>query len=204
MIAELNRETRKLIVSQKQVLGQADFDAYVKQLKIGQKIDAIISHITSFGLFVNLPIKVKSGEETFLDGRIHISEVAWEKVTDLAGMFTVGESIEAIITGIDIAGKRIDLSIKRLTVDPYEEELKKIVIDQKVTGEVTKITETGVSVILSGKDSEVEGFIRKESIPPTQTYAVGQHVTMTVSDIDIKRHRVYLSPILLDKPLMYR
>lgn len=204
MIAELNKETRKLIVSQKPILGQADFDALAKKLKVGEKVDAIVSHVTSFGIFVSLPIKDKKEEETFLDGFIHISEVAWEKVTDLNSLFEVGQAVEAVVIGMDIKNKRIELSIKKLTADPFEELLKQYAVDQKVTGIVEKVTEAGVLLTLGKEGQEVEGFIRKEKIPPTKVYAAGEKVTATVTDVDTKKHRVYIAPVLLDKPLMYR
>ncbi len=202
MIAELNPETRKLIVSQKPVLSQANFDEIAKTLKTGSKVEAMVSHITQFGVFVSLPVKTTKGEETFVDGLIHISEVAWEKVTELTGLFNVGDTVEAIVTGIDTNAKRIDLSIKRLTADPFEELLKKYSLDQKVTGKVEKISEQGVTIAL--EDEEIEGFIRKEKIPPTTKYTEGEKVTATVTDVDVKKHRVYLTPVLLAKPLMYR
>jgi len=202
MIAELNPETRKLIVSQKPVLSQANFVEIAKHLKVGTKVEAIVSHITQFGIFVSIPVKGTKGEETFVDGLIHISEVAWEKVTDLSGLFTVGDSIHVVVTGIDSAAKRIDVSIKRLTADPFEALLKKYQIDQKVKGTVEKITEQGVVIAL--EDEGIEGFIRKEKIPPTTKYDEGQEVNLTITDIDSKKHRVFLTPVLLAKPLMYR
>lgn len=202
MIAESNRETRKLIVSQKPVLGQADFDALAKKMKKGEKFEGIVSHITSFGVFVNLPVKNEKGEETFLDGLIHISEISWDKVTDLSGMFTVGDTVEVVVTGVDTASKRIELSIKQLTADPYQELMKQFAPEQKVTGTVEKATEQGVVFDLGAEG--VEGFVRKEKIPPTTKYEAGQKVNLTVTEVDAKKHRVYLTPVLLEKPLMYR
>jgi len=203
MIAELNRETRKLIVSQKTVLGQDDFDALAKNLKSGESTDAVVSHVTPFGIFVSIPVKDR-GEEAFLDGFIHISEIAWERVSDLSGMFSVGQSIQAIVLSVDTTSKRIDLSIKKLTQDPYEDILKQYVIDQKVMGIVTKVADSGVTIDLGVEGQQVEGFVRKEKIPPTVNFEVGQKVTMTISQVDTKKHRVYLTPILLEKPLTYR
>ena len=204
MIAELNRETRKLIVSQKTVLGQEDFDALAGTLKTGSKVDAIVSHVTAFGIFVAVPVKSKKNEEAFLDGFIHISEVAWERVTDLSGMFSVGDAVEAMVIGVDAGSKRVELSIKKLTADPFEELMKQYAVDQKVSGTVEKVTPTGVVINVGSEDNQVEGFVRKEKIPPTVTFEVGQKVTMTVSQVDAKKHRVYLTPVLLEKPLTYR
>lgn len=202
MIAELHPETHKLIVSQKTILGSKDFDDLIKGIKVGQKMSPIVSHIASFGMFVSLPVKDKDGNEAFLDGFIHISELSWEKVSDISTLYAVGDPIEAIITGFDANAKRIDLSIKRLTADPFEEILKQFTVDQKVSGVISKITDTGIVVDLN--EDGIEGFIRKEKLPPTVTYEVGQKVMLTVNQTDIKKHRIYLSPVLLEKPLTYR
>ncbi len=210
MIAEQNRETRKLIVSQKTVFGQEDFDALAKIVKVGKSVDAIVSHITPFGIFVSIPVKNPSAgsgqekEEAFLDGFIHISEVAWGRVNDLSGMFSVGQALEAIVLDVDTSSKRIELSIKKLTADPYEELLKGYKVDQKVNGVVARITDSGIIIDLGEDNEQVEGFLRKEKIPPTVKFEVGQKVTMTIAQIDSKKHRVYLTPVLLEKPLTYR
>lgn len=203
MIAELNRETRKIIVSQKPVLGQADFDEIVESLPVGTKVEAIVSHITSFGTFVSIPAKTKKGEDTFLDGFVHISEIAWEKVHDVSEHFAVGDSIEAVIIKIDKSNKRLDLSIKQLTQDPFEVVIKEFPIDKKVSGTIKRVTEMGIEIDL-GIEEGIEAMIRKEKVPPTVIYEKGQKVDLTVSEIDNKKHRIYLTPVLLEKPLTYR
>lgn len=200
MIAELHPETHKLIVSQKTVLGSKDFDDLARKVKVGEKVKAIIAHIAPFGLFVSIPSKEK--ENLFLDGFIHISEISWEKVTDISALYAIGDSIEAQVVGFDTNAKRIDLSIKRLTLDPFEEIIKQYKIDQKITGIITKVTETGMIVDLH--EEGLDGFVRKEKIPPNTKYTIGQSITLTVSQIDSKKHRLYLTPVLLEKPLTYR
>ncbi len=202
MIAEIHPETHKLIVSQKTVLGSKDFDELAKSLKIGEKVSVIVAHIAPFGLFLSIQVKDKEKKDTFLDGFIHISEVSWDKVSDLAAIYAIGDTIEAQVVGFDSSAKRVDLSIKRLTNDPFEEILKQYKVDQKVTGTVSKISDTGV--VIDMEEEGIEGFIRKEKIPPTTKYEIGQKVTLTVSQTDVKKHRVYLTPVLLEKPLTYR
>ncbi len=203
MIAELNKETRKIILSQKPVLGQADFDELVESLSVGKKLEAIVSHITTFGMFVSIPMKTKKDEDTFLDGFVHISEISWEKVHDVSEHFAVGDSVEAVVLKIDKANKRLDLSIKQLTQDPFEAVIKEFPLDKKVTGIIGKTTDTGLEVDL-GIEEGIDACIRKEKIPPTVTYEEGQKVNLTVSEIDNKKHRIYLTPVLLEKPLTYR
>lgn len=200
-IAELNKETRKLIVSQKPIMGQEDFAQIIKKLSSGTIVDAIVSHVSTFGIFVSIPVKGEK-EDTFLDGFVHISEVSWEKVNDLYSLFKVGDAIKAVVMSVDNGTKRIELSIKKLTLDPFSENSKQFTIDKKVNGKIEKIIENGIVIDLDVEG--VEGFIRKEKLPPTVSYTVGQKLDLTVTDVDSKKHRIYLAPILLDKPLMYR
>lgn len=197
-ILELARPERKIILSQKPVLRAEDFDKSIKTLTIDQKIDTIISNITSFGLFVTL--QNQDGQQ--LDGLIHISEISWDKVENISDLFCAGQKVQALIIGFDKEGKRVDLSIKRLTKDPFEELAKNLAIDQKIKGKVERILPTGV--LLKFEPSELEGFIRKEKIPPTVSYEVGEEVNTTISQIDKKRHRIIVVPVLTVKPIGYK
>ena len=45
---------------------------------------------------------------------------------------------------------------------------------------------------------------KKEKVPAGTTYATGQSIELTVTEHDQKRHRIILTPVLKEKPLMYR
>lgn len=195
LVLELNRPLRKIIFSQKATIGVEDFEKTVKSLKVDQKITATVLNVTPFGIFVSIPTSEKS-----VEGLIHISEISWDKVSNIEEMFSPGEEMEAVIIGFDKKAKRVELSVKRLTEDPFEESAKKYAVDQKVKGKVSQISQMGVSIDISG----LEGFIRKEKIPPTVTYEVGQEVMATISEIDKRRRRIVLSPVLKEKPIGYK
>lgn len=197
VIFELNRELHKIIFSQKQVLGIDDFKGYVKDLKVGQKIDAIISNITLFGIFLSIPV----GGSTFAEGFVHLSEVSWERISDIPQNFKVSQKIKAVIIGFNEDSRRIDLSIKRLTVDPWEQKLEEYSIDKKIKGEVVEITSAGVILDLG---VGFVGIIKKDKVPPSVSYKEGMFLDVVVSSIDKKRHRVVLTPVLLEKPIGYR
>lgn len=205
-ILELDRENKKVIFSQKAVVSTEDFKKATKTWKAGEKVKATIATITTFGLFVSIPNP--ENPEKYIDGLIHISEIAWDKTSsELTSLFTVGQEIESVITGFDDNAKRVDLSIKRLTTDPFETAIKEksYEVDQKVSGTVIKVTDSGVTLNLgSVNDIVIEGTIRKDKIPAGTTYTEGQKITATISQIDSKKHRILLTPVLLEKPLGYR
>lgn len=195
-VLELSRNTNKIIFSQKETLKDEDFTKAIALLKKGETVSVVVTNITSFGVFAAVPAGDKK-----LDGLIHISEVAWEKTTDLAALFEVGQTLQAQVIGFDKEGKRVDLSIKRLTADPFEKIAETYPVDTQVQGTVVALEATGVVVELADGTA---GFIRKEKIPPTVTYKQGDSVKATVAKVDKRKQRIDLVPVLVVKPLTYR
>jgi small subunit ribosomal protein S1 len=195
-ILDLNRPDNKVIFSQKAALSADDFEALTKEFKIGQKLEVSVVNVTPFGMFVSLPSKKQE-----VEGFIHISEIAWNKVDDLSDLYKSGQKIEAVISKYDAETQRVNLSVKRLTADPFEQLVTQYPVDKKVSGVVLKIDDHGVTLSLA---DDVEGLIKKDKIPPTTVYEVGQKVEVTISDHDKRKHRLILSPVLKEKPLMYR
>lgn len=197
-VLEINRKESKIIFSQKPVFTDDDFKKLASRFKPDQKVDVTTVNVASFGLFVSLNTP---GSDIPLEGFIHISEVAWDKTADLSKLFVVGQKIEAVIFKFDTDAKKVQLSIKRLTKDPFEAVMTTYPVDKKFAGTISGIDDSGVSVIL---DDKTEGFIRKEKIPPTVTYSIGKRIDVLVSEYDKKRKRVLLVPVLLEKPIGYR
>lgn len=197
LVIELNRALRKVIFSQKATATSEEFEKATKNLKLGQIIDATILNIAPFGIF----LKLELADKTLIEGFVHISEISWEKLVSIPEQFKAGETIKVQIVGFDKESKRVNCSIKRLTKDPFEEKLKSFAPDQKVSGSVSKILSSGVLVNLG---EGIEGFIKKDKIPPTITYNEGAPVNATVVEVDTKKHRVVLVPVLTEKPIGYR
>lgn len=197
VVLELNRSLHKIIFSQKQVMGQADFQALVKNLKAGQKIDAIVSNVAPFGVFLSIPVD----DSKVVEGFIHISETSWENVPNISDVFKIGDKITGVVLGFDKDSRRINLSIKRLKENPLEKKLVEYTVDKKLTAKVAKIISTGVIMELP---DNITGFVKKDKIPPSMSYKEGQEVQVLVSGIDKKRQRVELVPVLKEKPIGYR
>ena len=201
-VLELNRTDNKVIFSQKQLLSEEEFAALSKKYKVGEKVKVTVATVTPFGLYVALPKGKDAKGENELEGFIHISETSWDKVTDLSDVFTSGQEIEAVLTRFDNETRRVSLSVKRLTADPFEALIEKYPVDTKVKGTVTAIVDGDVSFSFGPENAE--GVLRKDKIPPTTTYAEGQVVNLTIADHDKRKHRILVSPVLLEKPMGYR
>ncbi len=195
-VIELSRPLKKVIFSQKATVKAQDFAKQVAHIKRGELIKSTISNIAPFGIFTLLDSK--DGQK--IEGFVHISEVAWEKLENIPQSFKPGDEFEAQVLGADKDAKRINLSIKRLTTNPYEEKLKEFTIDKKVSGTITRVSSNGITVDLG---AGIEGIIKKEKIPPTVTYSQGSLVEATVLEVD-RNQRVVLAPVLKEKPIGYR
>jgi small subunit ribosomal protein S1 len=197
VILELNRSLQKVIFSQKAISGSENFQKATKILKPGEVLEVSISSIAPFGVFVSLKVE----DKTYSEGFIHISEISWDKLSQVPEEYKVGNNIKAKVLGFDKKAERVNLSIRELSKNPFEEKLEEIVVDKKVEGVVSKIISTGVLVDLN---NGIEGIIKKDKIPPTISYKVGSPVQATVSSIDKKKYRAILTPILKEKPIGYR
>jgi len=204
-IEEIRRDAKKVVFSQKEVLTVEDFQSIAQKYKVGTKVNGKVSGITSFGIFVSLQYEKPGQGATVIDGLVHISEISWEKVENLSELFGIGDSVEAVVIGLDTRSKRIDLSIKKLTEDPFQKVMSAFPLEKKVKGIVTEVTTLGVILDLGEVEGvNVEGFIKKDKIPAATRYEVGQEIQSTVVALDNRKRKVMLTPILLEKPLMYR
>jgi ribosomal protein S1 len=195
-LLEINRATNKIIFSQKATMDRQTFEKELEDIKPEQKIYATITNVTPFGIFVSL-----QGKENLIEGFIHLSEISWEKLETVPSSYKVGEKIEAKVTGLDKKTFKVNLSIKQLTGNPFEKELEKYAPDTKTVAKVIKVLDSGVILDLGGN---IEGFIKKEKIPPTMSFTEGAEVSVTVAEVDKKKQRVILVPVLKEKPIGYR
>lgn len=196
-VLEINRSLHKIIFSQKATLGDEYFSNLSSQIKIGEVTAAKVSSTTPFGVFVSVGLKDGSAMEGF----IHLSELAWDKTDTAENYYKGGEIIKAQILGIDKEAKRVNLSVKRLTKDPFEELASSYSVDKKTKGTIIRINSLGITVEL---EEGLEGLIKKDKVPPGSSYKTGDVIESTVSEIDAKRHRIVLVPVLKEKPIGYR
>lgn len=85
-----------------------------KNYGVGQVITVKIVSITSFGAFA----QIIEG----IDGLIHISQIANQRVDNVADILSVGQEVEVKITEIDEEKQRISLSMRALLPEPEKEE----------------------------------------------------------------------------------
>lgn len=177
-------QEEKLIVSEKAVF-EKEMEQKLSQLKIGQVVEGTITGVVDFGAFV------KFGE---LEGLVHISELAWQRIENPKDIVRVGQKVQAKVISIDKG--RVSLSIKQLQSDPWLEAVKKYQIGQTVEGAVTKIMPFGVFVEL---DKDIAGLchileLSHEAVKnPEELLKPGERKSFKIISIEPAEHRLGLS-----------
>jgi len=183
-IITADSEEEKLIVSEKAVF-EEEMEVKLSKLKIGQVVEGMITGVVDFGAFV------KFGE---LEGLVHISELAWQRIENPKDIVHVGQKVTAKVISIDKG--RVSLSMKQLMEDPWLEAVKKYQIGQKVTGRVTKLMPFGVFVEL---DKDIQGLahimeLSHEAVKnPEEVLKSGEEKEFKIISIEPAEHRLGLS-----------
>jgi len=185
----------KLIFSEK-AAGDVLQEKKLENIKEGDTLEGIITGIVDFGIFVRLG----DGEEA-LEGLVHISEIAWGRVSDIASLYKVGDTVKVLV--VSTADNRVSLSMKRLLPDPWQEAASKYKVGDNVKGAVTRITPFGVFVRL---DNEIDGLVHISEIAneritdPGTILHMGETFEFKIISIDPNQHRLGLSYKRLNEP----
>ena len=159
-------------------------------------LEGVVTGIVDFGLFVKL-----GNEEESIEGLVHISEIAWGRVTDINSVYKVGDPVKVLV--VSTADNRVSLSIKRLLPDPWQEAASKYKIGENVSGQVTRVTPFGVFVRL---DTEIDGLVHISEISteritdPGTILHMGETFEFKIISIDPQQHRLGLSYKRLNEP----
>jgi small subunit ribosomal protein S1 len=205
-VIEVDREKNRLIFSEREVSEAGMIEAQkqaLKGVKNGQVFDGEVVGIMPFGLFVRVEVtKETKGEEgVFLEGLVHISEISWEKVDDPKTYYKEGDKVKVQVLAIDEKSGKLNLSVKQLLDDPWEEIEKKYPVEGRVKGEVVRLAPFGVFVQL---EPGIEGLIHLSKIPSDKSLKEGDSVACFVESLDKKNRRLSLGLVLTQKPVGYK
>jgi len=184
-IITFDRKEGKLVVSEKDAWQEKQKDV-ISQFKVGDTVEGRIIAVTSFGVFVNF-----GGN---LEGLIHISELAWQRIEDPSEVYKVGDVVNAQIIAIE--GAKIFLSAKKLMADPWYGVEKKYAVGQTVQGTILKVNPFGLFVEL---DADIHGLAHVSQLGVANgeklddLYKSGQTMDFSIISLDSNEHRLGLA-----------
>jgi len=186
-VIEVNRRRRRLVLSQREAqreLRDANKDELLSALAEGETRKGIVSGLRDFGAFVDL-----GGA----DGLIHISELAWHRVKHPREVLRVGQEVEVYV---DEERKRIGLSLRRLSPEPWTVVEERYEVGQVLTAQITRLAAFGA---FAKMDDSIEGLIHISEMAdhrinhPKEIVQEGDEVQVRVIRIDPQHRRIGLS-----------
>jgi small subunit ribosomal protein S1 len=190
-IIDIDENENKLIVSERAAWEEQQKDI-INTYSVGQNVKGKITGVVDFGAFVEF------GDN--MEGLVHISEIAWQRIDNPRDYIKVGDEVEAKI--IEINGSKISLSIKSLKTDPWKEVAAKYKIGQTLKGKVLKTNDFGAFVEL---DNDIHGLAHISELAdyPIKTaqdvVKIGEDYEFKIVSIEPDEHRLGLSLKALKK-----
>ena len=195
-IIDANGDEEKLIVSEKAAWEERQ-KSIISSYKVGDIVEGVVSALADFGAFVKFSAKGASEESESnleLEGLVHISELAWQRIEHPENVVKVGQNIKAEI--ISVEGSKIFLSMKKLIADPWTKIAEKYKIGQIVPGKVLKINPFGLFVEL---DPDIHGLAHISALSdkpiqsPSEVANIGDTLDFKIISIEPINHRLGLS-----------
>ena len=187
-VLKIDSDKRRISLGLKQ-LQPHPWDAAAEKYKTGERVRGVVTRLMDFGAFVEL--------EPGIEGLIHVSEMSWaKKVRKPSDALKAGETVEAVILGVNAGERRISLGLKQALGDPWADVAQKFPVGSVIEGPVTSVAKFGAFVQLV---EGIEGMIHVGDISaekrinhPQEVLKSGQTVKAQVLEIDKEKRRVRL------------
>ncbi|MFA6017775.1 MAG: S1 RNA-binding domain-containing protein [Patescibacteria group bacterium] len=189
-VLDVHEDDGKLIVSEKAVWEEEQKNV-IAQCHIGDIIAGDVSAVADFGAFVKF---YPTGSATPLEGLVHISEIAWQRIDHPRDVLKINDNVRAEIIGIE--GSKIFLSMKKLTEDPWKSVSKRYKVGTWVEGKIIKVNPFGFFVEL---DSDIQGLAHVSELSdkpvedPTTLAKPGEIKKFRIVSVEPNEHRLGLS-----------
>lgn len=190
VVLKVEEDAERISLGMKQ-LESDPWDSIETELPPGARVVGEIRNIASFGAFV----EIKEG----VDGLIHVSDMSWtKKITHPNEMVKKGDKVECVVLAVDKEKRRISLSMKHLTEDPWDTIDSTYPVNSEVKGKIVRMLDRGVVVELA---DGIEGFIPVSKLTaeyikvPADAFKVGDEVPAVVTEIDQNNRKIFLSVV---------
>jgi small subunit ribosomal protein S1 len=176
-------DRRVVLEEQARALSQAQRDA----MKEGDTVTGTVRTLVPYGAFIDI-----GG----VDGLLHISDMAYNRVAKPEDVVTAGQEIQVKILKIDPETKKISLGLKQLQPEPWQTAPDHLVAGQRITGTVTRLADFGAFVEI---EPGVEGLIHisemsygKKLRHPSDMLKEGDRVDAIILNIKPEERRIAL------------
>ncbi len=189
-VVELSYPDRNVVLDRRSILDAADWweeQVALQGLKQGSIVSGTVCTLKDFGAFVDL-----GG----VDGLLHVSDISWSHIERPSDVLKIGQTIEVLIENVDTSSRRVALSMKALSPNPWSAIATKYKPGDRVRGRVTSVTDFGAFVEI---ESGVEGLVHESDLSwsrksgkPRDIVRPGQVIEVVVLSTDASARRIAL------------
>ena len=190
LVLELDSKKNRVVLSHKLILEREREKLKEKtwaNIEEGQTIKGVVKRLTDFGAFVDI-----GG----VDGLIHISDLAWQKIKHPSEIVKEEQEVEVLVLKVDKDRERISLGLKQTMPNPWDDLDKKYKIGSIIEGKIVKLVSFGAFVEV---EPGVEGLVHISQISqehisnPADVLNAGDIVKVKIMDINTAEKRMSLS-----------
>jgi small subunit ribosomal protein S1 len=189
-------KTPNLVVSRRELLEEERKAKAVElraKLTPGAVLPGTVTSLQSYGAFVDL-----GGVE----GMVHISELAFQRVRHPSDLLSVGQQVEVAVLRVDQTDnprhpEKIALSLRALAKNPWADADRQFPVGARVKGRITRVQAFGAFVELA---AGIEGMVHISELGagrrvshPNEVLNAGDEVEATVLSVDLDKRRIALS-----------
>lgn len=189
-LIKLDPKRNNIVVSRRAVLQEANSaqrDELLATLEEGQEVKGFVKNLTNYGAFIDL-----GG----VDGLLHITDMAWKRISHPSEMLNPGDEITVKIIKFDKESGRISLGLKQLSMDPWALIKERYPSGAKCQARITNLTDYGCFASI---EDGVEGLVHvsemswtNKNIHPSKVVNIGDEVEVMILDVDEERRRISL------------
>ncbi len=189
-LIKLDQKRNNIVVSRRAVLQEANSaqrEELLATIQEGATVKGFVKNLTNYGAFVDL-----GG----VDGLLHITDMAWKRISHPSDMLTPGDEITVKVIKFDKESGRLSLGLKQLQEDPWSDIKQRYPSETVVRARVTNLTDYGCFASL---EDGVEGLVHvsemswtNKNIHPSKVVQVGDELDVMILDVDEDRRRISL------------
>ncbi len=188
VVLDFDENKKRISLGLKQ-LTPLPWEVLDSSIQEGSTVSGKIVNIEDYGAFLEITPGV--------EGLIHVSEVSWSnQPINAREFFRLGQEFEAKVVTIDREEKKMSLSLKQMSNDPWTSIAEKYAVNTRHTGEVKNLTPYGVFVEL---EDGIGGMVHISDLSWTKRFAhpaeftkVGNQLEVVVLDVDIENRKLSL------------
>ena len=190
-VVKMDKKRGNIVVSRRSILERIrdkDKDKIISQIKEGSIVNGTVKNLTEWGVFVDL---------NGVDALLHITDISWSRINKPSELLSIGQTVKVKVTKIDPKTKKISVSVKHLTEDPYSKIINKYEVGKKYPAIVTKVQDYGCFASL---EEGLEGLIHqselswtKKNIHPGKVLSTSQKIEVELLEKNIEKRRLSLS-----------